>query len=42
MRNRLIHGYHKIDIKEVWKAAQTSVPDLIRQIEPLVPPEEDV
>ncbi|MBU0509863.1 DUF86 domain-containing protein [bacterium] len=42
MRNRLIHGYHKIDIREVWKAARTSVPELIRLIEPLVPPEEEV
>ena len=40
MRHRLIHEYFNIDLAKVWDAAQNDVPKLIRQIEPLVPPDE--
>ena len=42
MRHRMMHGYQRIKLEEVWKAAQKAVPELIRLIEPLVPPEEEV
>ena len=40
MRHRLIHEYFNIDLAKVWDAAHNDVPKLIRQIEPLVPPDE--
>jgi uncharacterized protein with HEPN domain len=39
MRNRLIHDYKHIDLNEVWKTVRENIPSLIRQIEPLLPPE---
>ncbi len=38
MRDILIHAYDHVDLDEVWNAAQTSIPDLIKRIQPLVPP----
>jgi uncharacterized protein with HEPN domain len=38
MRDVLIHAYHEIDLDEVWRIVNRSVPDLIQQMEPLVPP----
>jgi uncharacterized protein with HEPN domain len=40
MRNRLIHGYDKIRWDVVWRTATESVPQLLAQIEPLLPTEE--
>ncbi|MBU1985116.1 DUF86 domain-containing protein [bacterium] len=40
LRHRLIHEYDKVDYDLVWKIIQRDVPELIRLIEPLVPPEE--
>jgi len=37
MRDVLIHAYQRVDIEEVWITATKFVPDLIRQIEPLMP-----
>ena len=42
LRDILIHAYDRVDIDELWNISQTSVPELIRLIEPLVPPEESV
>lgn len=39
MRNHLIHEYREIDLTQVWNATQFSIPELIRLLEPLVPPE---
>jgi uncharacterized protein with HEPN domain len=39
MRHRMIHGYKLVNYEMVWKATQKAIPELIRQIEPLVPPE---
>ncbi len=36
MRDVLIHAYERVELKEVWIAATVHIPDLIRQIEPLV------
>lgn len=40
MRNILVHAYDKVELDQVWRATQESVPKLIESIEPLVPPEE--
>jgi uncharacterized protein with HEPN domain len=40
MRNRLIHGYDKIRWDLVWRTATEAVPQLLKQIEPLLPTEE--
>ncbi len=40
LRDVLIHAYQRVDIEEVWITATKFVPDLIRQIEPLVPSDE--
>ncbi len=40
MRDVLIHAYHRINLDEVWLAATVHVPELIRQVEPLVPSSE--
>jgi uncharacterized protein with HEPN domain len=39
MRNLMIHEYDDIDLEIVWDTVQQSLPHLIGQIEPLVPPE---
>jgi uncharacterized protein with HEPN domain len=38
MRDKLIHDYRQINILQVWQVTQTSIPDLITQIQPLLPP----
>jgi len=40
MRNRLIHGYDKIRWEIEWRTATEAVPQLLEQIEPLLPAEE--
>ncbi|MFH1010663.1 MAG: DUF86 domain-containing protein [bacterium] len=40
MRNVLVHQYSRVNFAEVWETIQHDIPDLIGQIEPLVPPEE--
>jgi uncharacterized protein with HEPN domain len=37
MRNRLVHDYSRIDLAQVWDTILRSIPDLIRQLEPLEP-----
>jgi uncharacterized protein with HEPN domain len=39
MRHRLIHDYLEIDLDGVWDAAKVDAPELIKVLEPLVPPE---
>lgn len=36
MRNRLIHGYDKVDLNLVWTVATRSLPSLIRQLEQIL------
>ena len=38
MRDRLIHDYRREDLDIVWSTATEMIPQLIRQVEPLVPP----
>jgi uncharacterized protein with HEPN domain len=37
MRDKLIHDYGDVDIKRVWSTVQTSIPQLLSDIEPLLP-----
>jgi uncharacterized protein with HEPN domain len=39
MRHRVFHGYEILDWNRIWITSMTFVPDLIRRLEPLVPPE---
>jgi uncharacterized protein with HEPN domain len=41
MRNRLLHEYSRVNVQTVWDTVQNDLPDLIRLIEPLVPPEDE-
>ncbi len=38
MRDRLIHAYDDVDPELVWEAATRSAPELLRSLEPLLPP----
>ena len=40
MRDKLVHDYDDVDYDEVWRTAEEDMPQLIAQLEPLVPPEE--
>lgn len=42
MRNRLVHEYFDIIPERVWDVVQNSIPELIRLIEPLVPPDDSL
>jgi uncharacterized protein with HEPN domain len=37
MRDKLIHGYDIVDLDEVWKTANTDVPELLSLLQPLLP-----
>ena len=37
MRDILIHAYDTVDLDEVWKTASKDMPDLLSQIQPLLP-----
>lgn len=39
MRNRLVHAYFDINLDILWQTVQEDIPELISEIEPLVPPE---
>ena len=41
MRNRLVHEYFRIIPRRVWDVVEKDIPELIRIIEPLVPPDEE-
>jgi uncharacterized protein with HEPN domain len=40
MRNKLVHEYFRIIPQRVWDVIKKDIPELIRLIEPLVPPDE--
>ena len=37
MRDHIIHAYDTIDLAEVWNTATRDIPQLITQIEPILP-----
>ena len=39
MRDFLTHDYDKVILARVWNTATNSIPALIAQLEPLVPPD---
>jgi len=41
-RNRLVHEYFRIDFGAIWDTIQNDLPILIKQIEPLVPKEDEI
>lgn len=40
MRNKLVHEYFRIIPERVWDVIEKDIPELIRLVEPLVPPDE--
>ncbi len=42
MRDRLIHSYFDVDYGIVWDAAEGRVPELVRQLQPLIEAEGQV
>lgn len=38
MRHRLVHEYMGVDLERVWRVVQTHVPEPVRLLEPLIPP----
>jgi uncharacterized protein with HEPN domain len=40
MRNRLIHAYFDVNLDIVWQTIKTDLPDLIKALEEIIPPEE--
>ncbi len=41
MRDKLIHVYDSVDLDEVWKTASQDIPDLLANIQPLLPQKPD-
>lgn len=37
MRDRLIHGYHIVNLSLVWETASRDIPALLARLEPLLP-----
>ena len=41
MRDFLIHGYNQIDLRRVWDTAIKDIPQLIINLEKIVPPDDE-
>ena len=41
MRDKLIHDYEAVDPQRVWLTVETSIPEFLSAIEPLLPAQED-
>lgn len=39
MRNRLSHGYFDVNLDMVWETVQTDIPNLIKALSEITPPE---
>ena len=37
MRDKLIHAYDEVDLEEVFKTIEQDIPDVLKQIQPLLP-----
>ena len=37
MRDRIIHGYDDVDLREVWRTIESDLPTLISTLERLMP-----
>ncbi len=40
MRHRLIHAYFDVNLDILWQTVKTDLPDLIKALEEIIPPEE--
>jgi uncharacterized protein with HEPN domain len=40
MRNRLIHAYFDVNLDIIWQTVKTDLPNLIKALEEIIPPEE--
>ncbi|MDJ1168503.1 DUF86 domain-containing protein [Roseofilum sp. BLCC_M154] len=40
MRNRIVHEYDRLNLATIWQTVQNALPELIRVLETLIPPEE--
>jgi uncharacterized protein with HEPN domain len=36
MRNRVVHEYKEVDLKVLWEAMQTSIPELLKELQKTV------
>lgn len=36
MRNRVVHEYKEVDLKILWEAMQTSIPELLKELQKTV------
>lgn len=41
MRNVVIHAYHRIDKNIVWATATVAVPELLAELDKILPPDSD-
>ena len=41
MRDKCVHDYREIDVVIVWQILHTSIPELLQDIEPLLPTENE-
>lgn len=41
LRNRLVHEYDAVDFDIVWKIVTEDVPPLVKELEKIVPPEDE-
>ena len=39
MRHRLVHEYAAVDLEKVWRVVETHIPELLRLLAPLIPPD---
>jgi uncharacterized protein with HEPN domain len=37
MRDKLVHDYDRVDVERVWGVLQQRLPELLEQLEPLLP-----
>jgi uncharacterized protein with HEPN domain len=37
MRNRVVHEYKEVDLEILWEVTQTSIPELLALLKPLIP-----
>jgi uncharacterized protein with HEPN domain len=41
MRDKLIHAYDEVDLEQVWETVARDIPELLRELEPLLPQGDD-
>jgi uncharacterized protein with HEPN domain len=41
MRDLVVHAYRNINPDEIWRAVSVSIPTLIQNAEPLIPPDNE-